>query len=146
MVGLKMPIKQLTSELKSMLQSLLSDRKIMRLFFPIRSMKSLVVVSVPDKEFWYYNADISTTKPIAEANCSNAFDLFKNNIIAEEVRDTWKSVFHRNCIHWERCGDTAIIALIVHILNDMPVYFRRDHLTQFREILSLSLIENKLQF
>jgi hypothetical protein len=135
-----------TSECKSMIQGLLSDSKIMRLFFPIRSMKSLIVVSVPDKEFWYYNADISTTKPIAEANCSNAFDIFKKNIIAENEKDDWKSIFHRNCIHWERCGDTAIIALIVHILNDMPIYFQSDHLNQFQEILKLSLIENKLQF
>ena len=74
-------LESFSSEIINLLQNLISDSKIMRLFFPIRSLKSLIVVSVPDKEFWYFNADISASKPIAEANCFSAFELFKTNIL-----------------------------------------------------------------
>ena len=73
--------------------------------------------------------------------------LFKSRIITggEGIGncEDWKIISDRYCIQWERRGDISIIALMVHIINDMPIYFEAEHLIRFHEKVALSLIENK---
>ena len=109
-------------------------------------MKSLVVLAIPEKEMWYYNADASATRDEAHQLFNRYFDLLKQQIFTDADNLGWSPVFHRNCRIWERCGDISIIALLAHISNDFPIYFNLEHLKNFKMLIALALIENKINF
>ena len=130
-------------------RDMLIDKRTMRIYFPIRSMMSLVVISVPDKEFLYYNADSKSTSQMITTMGQEYFECFRNNVIlgtsdqAEEI-DKWKIICHKNCVKWERCGDIAILALMVHLMNDLPIYFEKENMLPFRQMLAVSIIDGCL--
>ncbi len=130
------------------LRSIINGQQAHRVFFPIRSMKSLVVISIPDKEVWYFNADSTAPKKEALQLGTEYFELFKAHVLLGLAHDdaAWKLVCHRHCIKWERCGDISIIALIGHIINDLPIFFEREQLIHFHKLIALSLIEGRLLF
>jgi hypothetical protein len=128
------------------LRSMIDEQQFHRVFFPIRSMKSLVVLSIQEKEMWYFNADSSASRQETINLGSDYFELLKTHILNRLTHDdlTWKLVCHRHCIKWERSGDISIIAVIAHIVNDLPIYFEREHLENFHKLIALSLIEGRL--
>jgi hypothetical protein len=126
----------------------LIDRRTQRLYFPIRSMKSLVVISIQDKEFLYYNADNKSTVSMITIAGQEFFECFKTNVLCgmsdQASLDTWKIVCHKYCVKWERCGDIALLALMVHLMNDLPIYFEKENILSFRQMLAISIIDNSL--
>ena len=76
-------------------------------------------------------------------NCSY-WKIFYDEISKKKNLEGWKLVFHPKCIKWERCGSLAVLALVVHIMNDMPILFDKANLDYLRQHLALSIILDKL--
>ena len=72
------------------------------------------------------------------------WECFSGEIGKSKNLTGWKLLFHPGCIKWERCGSLAIIALILHITNDLPIYFEKANLDHLRQHLALSIIQDKL--
>jgi len=131
--------------------NILKDIRTHRIYLPIRSMNSLIVVSVSDKEVLYYNADSKTTAPTIAAMGEEYFRCFKKVLVLDNSDlvngiNKWKLVCHKYCVKWERCGDIAIVALMVHLINDLPIYFELENMQSFRQTLAISIIDNCLYF
>ena len=128
------------------IRSMLKDKLTFRAYFPIRAMKSLIVLSVVDNEFLYYNADEKLSMSDVVEMGTEYFNYFKTHIISCSDLDPnqWKVLHHKHCVNWERCGDIALLALIYHISNDLPIFFEKAYLQNFHEVLALSIIEDSL--
>jgi hypothetical protein len=63
------------------LRSIIDGHKTHCVFFPIRSMKSLELLSITDKELWYLNADSNASRQDTIQLGNEYFELFKTNIL-----------------------------------------------------------------
>ena len=130
------------------LRRILRNNLSYRAYFPIRSIKSLIILSVVDREFLFYNADNKLSIPDIVQMGNEYFDSFKTNILcgAENIQEPiqWKLICHKNCVNWERCGDIALLAIILHVSNDLPIFFEKEYMQNLYEVFALSIIENCL--
>ena len=115
-----------------------------QIFIPIPGYRSLVVLSVDLKEVWFFNAN----EALLDDTIKDMGNDIMNNLLklVPTLQQGWTLKIHHNCIRWKRRGNLSIIALIVHISNDLPIYFEEDHLDNFMKQVALSIIKNDLQF
>ena len=72
------------------------------------------------------------------------WECFRDEIGKSIDMNEWRLKVNPRSIKWQKCGSLSIIGIILHLTNDLPIFFETSNLDYLRQHLALSILQDKL--